>query len=91
MYPPKYLNLLVKATSITFTLMIAVSFHFVYYLSLRLRRCVLLSFLWKSKVKQLESVSGEVCVLKKLGGRKNMHSVFEGFFTVTMRISRPKR
>ena len=36
-------------------------------------------FLWKSKVKQLESVSGEVCVLKKLGGRKNMHSVFEGF------------
>ena len=39
----------------------------------------------------VRSLVGGVQVLKEPGGGKNMHSVFEGFFTVTMRISRPKR
>ena len=36
----------------------------------------------------MREVSGSVCVLKKPGGRKNKHSVFEGNFSVIMCISR---
>ena len=37
------------------------------------------------------SLRGEVCVLKKPGGGKNMHSFFEGFSPVPMFILRPNR
>ena len=37
------------------------------------------------------SLSSEVRVLKKPGGGKNMHSVFERFFPVPMCILRPNR
>ena len=37
------------------------------------------------------SVISEVNVLKKPGGKKNMHSVFEGFSPVPMCISRPNQ
>ena len=37
------------------------------------------------------SVISEVSVLKKPGGRKKMHTVFEGFIPVPMCISRPNR
>ena len=37
-------------------------------------------FLWRARVELVGSVSGKVHALKKPGGRKKMHSFFEGFF-----------
>ena len=39
----------------------------------------------------MRSLIGSVCALKKPGDRKNMNSVFKGFFSVPMCISRPNR
>ena len=71
-----------KVTNPPFTL-IAVSLHLVYYLSSRVRLFLSLFFL-RARVELARSVSGSVRALKKTGGRKNTHLLFEGFFSVPM-------
>ena len=48
-------------------------------------------FLWKDRVKVVGSLSGEVHMLKKPGGRKKIYSVFEGFPPLIMCSPRPNR
>ena len=67
-------------TNPPFTLMISVSLHLTYFSSSRVRLFFSLYFFCMVKVDLVREVSGSVCVLKKPGGRKNTHSVFEFFF-----------
>ena len=48
-------------------------------------------FLWIHRSELLGSAGSGVRVLNKPGGGKTMYSVFEGFFPVTMCISRPNQ
>ena len=91
MWLPKYLKFLVKGTNTPFTMIFSVSFHLVYSSSSCVHICFSFSFLWTSRAELVGSVMGEVHVLKKTGGGNNMHSVSEGFFPVTMCISRPNQ
>ena len=67
-----------KVTKPPFILMIAVLLHLTYSSSSRVRLFLSLYFFCMDKVEVAIKVSGNVRVLKKPGGRKNMHSVFEG-------------
>ena len=91
MYPPKYSKCLVKEKTTPFNLTIAVSLHLVYSLFQHVRLCLSLSFTWSARVQLLGSVSSKVRMLKNPGDGKKMHSVFEGFFPVSMCILRPNQ
>ena len=59
--------------------MIAVSLHLTYSLSSRVHLFFSIYFFFRDDVEVAIEVSGSVCVLKKPGGGKNKHSVFEVF------------
>ena len=84
MYLPKYLKCLAEVRNPPFTLMIVVYLRLVYSSSSRVCLFLPLSFFWGSRVELAGSVSGKVRVLKKPGGGKKMHSVFERIFSVPM-------
>ena len=74
-----------------FTLIIAVSLHLEYSSSSRVSLFFSLYLFYTEKVDVVRDVRGVVCVLKKPGGRKNTHSVFDGFPPVPMCISSPNQ
>ena len=77
-----------KVTNNPFTLMISVSLHLVNSSSSCVRLCLSIYFVWSDRAELVGSVGGGVRALNKLGGRKKMHSVFEGLFPVPIFISR---
>ena len=77
---PNYLKFLVKVTNPPFTVMVSVSLHLIYYSSSRLRILFSLYSLCRDKVDATREVIDSVSVLKKPGGGKNTHPVFEVFF-----------
>ena len=76
---PRYLKFLVKVTKPPFTSIIAVSLHLEYSSSSCVRLFLSLYFFCTDKVEVVRELSGIVRVFKKPGGRKNTHSVFDGF------------
>ena len=71
--------------------MISISQHLSYTSFSRVRHFFSLYFFCRDKVKVLRELSGSVCLLKKPGGRKNTHTVFDNFPSVPICISSPNR